>query len=244
MPLSRLSFDVHPQLGRAQRLVESQQKTATLALTDSLEEQDILEAMIDAAKPVLAEDTSQLHYLLAAPFRYPPLRHGSRFGTRAERGVFYASLQVATCLAEVAYYRFCWWYDMLEAPPQSIESFHTLFEVSYRSDKAVDLSASAYKQVHDAVVDPFKYSDTQRLGEQLRKQSVQLVIYPSARCPLGGRNVAMFSPLAIHPTEPENQRALICYARSEVVFFIEGDNRFEFPLSTFLIDQQLPRPAY
>lgn len=244
MTLASVSLDVHAQMGRAQRLVESQQITATLALTDSLEEQDILEAIIDSAKPPLSADTAQMHYLLAAPFRYPPLRHGSRFGTRSDRGIFYASLQVATCLAEVAYYRFCWWYDMAEAPPQSIESFHTLFDLSYRSDNAVDLASPAYSKVQDALLDPFKYSDTQQLGERMRESDVQLAVYPSARCPAGGRNVAIFSPEAIHSNVPENQRALICYARSDVVFFIEGDNRFEFPLSTFLIDAELPRPAY
>src|SRR5205807_1469000 len=46
-----------------------------------------------------------LHYLLYTPFRHPPLRHGSRFGTRGERGILYAARELPTVFAEVAYYR-------------------------------------------------------------------------------------------------------------------------------------------
>jgi len=44
-----------------------------------------------------------LDYLLFPPFRYPPLKWGSRFGTEYQRGLFYGSQLLATALAEVAY---------------------------------------------------------------------------------------------------------------------------------------------
>src|SRR5450631_122879 len=78
---------------RAWRAVEDQSVNATHKLVDSDAEQTLLEALIDGAKPPwpASERMRGLHYLLSTPFRYPPLRHGSRFGTRAERGIFYGS---------------------------------------------------------------------------------------------------------------------------------------------------------
>src|SRR5260370_1119544 len=46
-----------------------------------------------------------LDSLLFTPFRYPPLRHGSRFGSRYERGIWYGAETLRTAFAEVAYYR-------------------------------------------------------------------------------------------------------------------------------------------
>ena len=71
----------------AWRVVEAQHQVSTRKLVDTLEEQSLLEDLIDAAKP---PDPTQgrLHYLLSTPFRYPPLRHGSRFGTRHEPGLW------------------------------------------------------------------------------------------------------------------------------------------------------------
>jgi hypothetical protein len=59
----------------------------------NLEQLARLEAMVE---------TSQS--LLTTPFRYPPLRHGSRFGSRQYRGIFYGSRSRSGCLVEGAYY--------------------------------------------------------------------------------------------------------------------------------------------
>ncbi|MCV6615090.1 MAG: RES family NAD+ phosphorylase [Cellvibrionaceae bacterium] len=39
---------------------------------------------------------------MSTPFRYPPLAYGSRFGSTLERGIFYASQELATAFAESA----------------------------------------------------------------------------------------------------------------------------------------------
>ena len=65
------------------RVVESQHHVSTRKLVDSLEEQAILEQLIETAKPPSAA-IDRYHVLIAAPFRYPPLKYGSRFGTRQE----------------------------------------------------------------------------------------------------------------------------------------------------------------
>ena len=92
--------------GPAWRAVESQHVTSTRKLVDSDDEQQLLESLIDAAKPPWPSGRRfvGLHYLLATPFRHPPLRYGSRFGTRRERGIFYCAETQATVFAEKAYY--------------------------------------------------------------------------------------------------------------------------------------------
>src|ERR1051325_4284533 len=60
------------------RAVEAQHQVSTRKLVDSRVEQELLETLIDRAKPPDVT-RGKVHYLLATPFRYPPLRHGSRF---------------------------------------------------------------------------------------------------------------------------------------------------------------------
>lgn len=67
--------------GSVDRLVESQEEAATYALVDGLEVQAVLEDILKDFKPPYPEDIGKYDYLIKTPFRYPPLKHGSRFGT-------------------------------------------------------------------------------------------------------------------------------------------------------------------
>ncbi|HYZ89810.1 MAG TPA: RES family NAD+ phosphorylase, partial [Myxococcales bacterium] len=87
-------------------MVEAQFRNSTRKLVDSDAEQELLEELIDRrAKLPVPEGFEGLHYLLYTPFRHPPLRNGSRFGTRLERGILYGARELPTAFAEVAYYR-------------------------------------------------------------------------------------------------------------------------------------------
>src|SRR5690606_29208472 len=86
------------------RVVEAQHRVSTRKLVDSAAEQAVLEELIEGSKPPIPAD-GRLHHLLATPFGYPRLRHGSRFRTRHERGIWYGSESRRTAFAEVAYYR-------------------------------------------------------------------------------------------------------------------------------------------
>src|SRR5512133_314712 len=92
---------------RPWRVVEAQHLVSTRKLVDSLAEQEALEEVLEAGKPRVPPEREfeGLHYLLATPFRYPPLRHGSRFGAPALRGIWYGAEALQTSLAEAAYYR-------------------------------------------------------------------------------------------------------------------------------------------
>ena len=109
--------------GTAWRLVESQEQIATLGYVDTLEEQAILEELLDSVKPPYPANTESLHYLLKTPFRYPPLRWGSRFGRVHEPGIFYAGCEANTTLAESAYYRFVFWYSIASKPIKNTNNY-------------------------------------------------------------------------------------------------------------------------
>src|SRR3954468_13479640 len=121
------------------RVVEAQHQLSTRKLVDSAEEQMLLEDLIDQAKPPSAAPR-KMHYLLSTPFRYPPLRHGSRFGTRFERGIWYGSETLRTAFAEVAYYRLLF-LEGTSAELGTITTQHTAFQVAARTPRGIDLTA-------------------------------------------------------------------------------------------------------
>ena len=98
-------------------------------------EQQLLEQLIEEVKPRVRARTGRLHYLLFTPFRYPPLRHGSRFGARSEPGIWYGSESQRAAFAEVAYYRLLF----LEASSANLGAL----EVELTAQERKDLHASA-----------------------------------------------------------------------------------------------------
>ena len=73
------------------RVMEAQHIASTMKLVDDAGEQDVLEALLESSKPALPEASQVLHYLLQAPFRYPPPPGGSRFRGPNDSGVFYGA---------------------------------------------------------------------------------------------------------------------------------------------------------
>ena len=138
------------------RAVEAQHQISTRKLVDSAEEQMLLEELIDRAKP---SDTTRgrLHYLLATPFRYPPLRHGSRFGRRDERGIWYGSESQRTVFAEVAYYRFVF-LEGTHANLGVVTTQLTAFTVRARTERGIDLHSAGLDAL-DEIWDEVKASE-------------------------------------------------------------------------------------
>ena len=137
-----LSSEARPYGGDLWRVVEAQHRAATMRIVDTLEEQAVLEALIEEAKPPLPPAAEGLHYLLAAPFRYRPYPAGSRFRRAGlTPGVFYASETVETALAELAFRRLLFLAKSPEmaAPARPVE--HTAFRIACRAERALDLTA-------------------------------------------------------------------------------------------------------
>lgn len=236
---------IRPIGGTLRRLVESQEEVATSRLVGSLARQAVLEAMLETTKPALRPGTERRHYLLAAPFRYPPLRHGSRFGTRGEPGIFYGALAVPTVLAEAAYYRLVFWRGMASPPPAAIVTQHTLYSARYRTERGVQLQRAPCDTHRIALAHPADYTATQAIGAAMRAAGVQAFEYASARDPGGGVNVALFAPEALASRKPSALEPWLCETSGERVRFLArgGGGLHEFPATAFLVEGRLPQPA-
>jgi len=155
-------------------VVEGQHVISTRKLVDSASEQRTLEELIDDRKPPYPVNAGHegLHYLLATPFRYPPLRHGSRFGRREERSLWYGSSRVRTALAETAYYRLLFLEGTTaEIGPVVLEL--SAFRVPYRSTRGVDLCRAPFDEHRALIASPDRYGATQRLGRAMRVDDIQ-----------------------------------------------------------------------
>ncbi|MDP1646481.1 MAG: RES family NAD+ phosphorylase [Thiobacillus sp.] len=227
------------------RLVESQEQVATSQLVSSLERQAVLEDMLEATKPRLRKGTEHLHYLLATPFRYPPLKHGSRFGKRSEPSLFYGSPEVKTVLAEAAYYRFVFWYGMATPPAGKLDTQHTLFGAEYQTAWGLRLQNPPFAAYRDALASPSDYRASQTLGTAMRTAGIEVFELLSARDPKGGINLALFVPGAFAKKEPVSQEAWLCELTGERARFraARGRDIHDFPFAIFQVAGTLPWPA-
>ena len=228
------------------RAVEAQHLVSTRKLVDSDAAQRLLEELLDAHKPPPPPEAAGLHYLLFTPFRYPPLRYGSRFGRRHERGLFYASLSSATCLAEVAYYRLLF-LEGSAAMLAPLEVDLTLFRARVRSERGVDLGSDAFSRWHQALRSPSDYGFTQAMGSEMREEGVEAFLFTSARDPRAERNLGVFSPAALGRGRPHGMQTWHAFAtrggvemRRKDFFQIEV---LSFPRALFEVDGVLPMPA-
>ncbi len=226
-------------------MVESQEQVATNQLVSGLDRQAVLEEMLEATKPPYRADTAHLHYLLATPFRYPPLKWGSRFGRRNEPSLFYGSLATASVLCEAANYRFVFWSGMVEPPSGKLDTQHTLFAAEFQTQRGVRLQHPPFDVFGGALTHPADYSASQSLGARLRAAGVQLFEFVSARDPAGGINVALFTPAALARPAPIAQDAWLCETTGRRVRFNAVHSReiHDFPVDLFQVEGRLPLPA-
>lgn len=231
--------------GELVRIVESQEHIATNSLVDSLEEQALLEALLDASKPPGHPASQGLSYLLTTPFRYPPLPHGSRFGARHEPSLFYGSLTRASALAEKAYYRLVFWSGMMVPPATGrLVTLQTAFGVRYVTRRGLRLQLPPFDRYTSVLKHPADYGATQQLGAKMRAAGIDAFEYASARDSAGGINVALYSPRVFASKAPEWQQSWLCDTRGDRVAFYNNEaGSIGFERAQFLVDGALPMPA-
>jgi hypothetical protein len=242
LKLRALAFD-------AFRVVESQSIVSTRKLVDSDAEQALLEQLVDGVKPPAPEGEGfrGLHYLLVTPFRHPPLRWGSRFGTRAERGIWYGSRDLATCFAEVAYYRLLFLEGTAAAiAPLTVEL--TSFAAAVKTSRGVDLTRPPFSEHEAELASKTSYDVTHAVGAALRAAGAEVMLFLSARARMRGVNVALFEP-AFARRAPKKLEPWVCTVDhdkvevSEKTFARPRARRFAFPRSDFLVGGKLPAPS-
>jgi hypothetical protein len=227
------------------RVVEGQYQVATRKLVDSLEEHAILERLIESSKPPRRAAPS-LHVLLATPFRYPPLRHGSRFARRHEASLWYGSTTERTAFAELAYYRLVF-IDGTSADLGGVATWHTAFRSAIRTARGVDLMKAPFLGHRDVIASPSEYGPAQVLGSAMRQAGVEGFLFPSARDRQGGVNVGVFTPTAFDDTGPFDFQTWHCTASHQRIDCVRrdfgGTAAFSFSRDEFLVDGRLPAPA-
>ena len=203
--------------------------------------------MLERVKPPLPPDPvfSRLHFLLYTPFRHPPLRHGSRFGTRAERGIWYGSLTLSAMFAEVAYYRLLF----LEASAADLGALTvelSSFRAAVRAQRGVDLTKPPFAGYESRISSKTTYTTSQRLGQDMRGAGVEAFVYRSARDPEGGRNVGLFVPV-FSRRAPSALSNWLCKATRDRVEVKKKDllrkHQHLFNRKQFEVDGVLPAPA-
>jgi hypothetical protein len=228
------------------RSVESQHQVSTRRLVDTDEEQRVLEELIDAAKPP-DPTAGRRHYLLATPFRYPPLGHGSRFGRRTERGIWYGAEALRPTFAEVAYYRLVF-LEGTAAALGPLETELTTFRILVRTPRGVDLTLPPFAAHESAVSSPVDYAEAQALGTAMRGAGVEAFVYRSARDREGGRAVGVFDPAAFGRRQPRGFEGWRCTAdRDRVEMASRGwfeRTVYVYERAEFLVNGKLPVPAF
>lgn len=258
----RIESDATVVQGTIYRVVESQEEIATTELVDNIEEQMRLEALLERSKPPRPEGTEDLHYLLATPFRYPPLKYGSRFGRPFEKSLFYGAMTVNTALAEAAFYRFVFINDMVSPYPRPLKTLHTLFATRMRTSRGIRLQDNAWADLHEDLTHPARYDACQQLGTAMREFGIEGFQFLSARARqadlyrlpysptngMEGVNAALFSPQALKDRKPRSRYRLIMMADpSTVTMSLTNEDGKKtasaFSRETFLVDGRLPCPA-
>jgi RES domain len=228
-------------------VVEAQFRNSTRKLVDSDAEQELLEELIDRrAKLPVPEGFEGLHYLLYTPFRHPPLRNGSRFGTRLERGILYGARELPTAFAEVAYYRLVF----LDGPALDLGELHlelTAFWFGISAARGVDLCAAPFRQFEAQISSKTRYDASQRLGADMRSAGVQCSLYTSARAEGRQVNLAVFENV-FRPKQPIREEAWSCRATRAGVDFrsralLGPERRDAFTRAQFEVKGRLPAPA-
>jgi len=173
-------------------VVEAQHTASTMRLTDSLEEQATLEALLEESKPPLPEAARPLHYLLGTPFRYRP-PSGSRFRPAYEPGVWYGAEQLRTALAEKGYWRLRFLLDSPDTPDLKAVP-HTAFRARVRSTRALDLTSPPFERDQAQWCDPDSYQATQQLAVLAQAAQLEIIRYRSVRDPQHAACAAVLTP--------------------------------------------------
>jgi len=220
-----LEAHLQPLTGAVVRITDRQGYQASERWTDSLQDQARLEALIDTVKPPAPVGQ---HRLLTTPFRYPPLRSGSRFTSADQRELFYRASGLATVLAERAFHALQ----------------QTSFQVEIAAERGLQLQHCLSAAGLAVVTDPCSYRASQELGRQLRQLDVEAFEVPSARAPMEPPCVGVLIPAAFASTPFDFQDWALEIRPDGVTFASFGLSQVITLLrEQFMVEGRWPDPA-
>jgi hypothetical protein len=193
---------------RCWRIVEAQHQASTMKVTDTLEEQNVLEQIIEETKPPIPSDFTRLHFLLMTPFRYSATNpNGSRFRRpNSPLGVFYASEYAATAIAEMAFYRLLFFAESPATPYPQNPGEYTGFAVEVAGDRAFNLTVAPFAN-DSRLYHLWDYSHSQAFADRAREAHIGLIRYSSLRDPERRSNFAVLSPTAFAKPDPVDRQS-------------------------------------
>jgi hypothetical protein len=155
---------------------------------------------------------------MAAPFRYRPYPTGSRFRRAGlTAGVFYASEQVETALAELAFRRLLFLAESptMRAPARAVE--HTAFRIVCASERALDLTSPPLHRDRALWEDLSNYAPCQDLADGARAADMAVLRYRSVRDPAGRANVALLDAAVFAAPSPRDYQTWSVLTRRDGV---------------------------
>lgn len=225
-------------------MVEAQHRISTNRLAANADDQALLERLVEQAKPSLPAAARHLHYLLSTPFRYGYAK-SSRFRRARERpGVFYASEDIATAVAETAFWRLLFFSRSPGFTPPSNTVEHSAFTVPLKITRALDLTAKPFLAQSPAWTHPTDYTACQDFAAQARRIDAQMIRYTSVRDPDHRANLALLDPAGFARAAPTIEQTwhfrfeagiMTAYAA------MPSDQRYSYSLAQFGIDQRAAR---
>ena len=238
-----LASEAHRLIGRGWRIVEAQHRISTLKLTDTLEEQALLETVLEHSKPPLPPECADLDYLLAAPFRYgAEYPKGSRFRRSGHTsGVFYCSRNSETAIAETSFHRLLFYAESPSVRPPQQAAEYTAFAAQLATESAIDLAQPPFDIDAAKWMSPDEYSACQELADIARQALVDVIAYASVRDPQHRQNLAVLHCRAFaRPAPVARQTWHLAIATDRVRAICEMPSmRLEFPLEAFAADPRL-----
>lgn len=195
-----VSSEARDWRGSAWRIVEAQHIASTMKIVDSKDEQDLLETLLEGSKPSQPPSAEALDYLLATPFRYDPLRGGSRFRSLTDPGVFYGAESVRTAGAELGYWRWKFLKDAVD-----LEKLEPVAHTAFRADVSTlvaDLRKPPFSADAEAWLHPTDYSATQAFAQVAREANIGGIVYQSVRDPHPAWCMALLTPQAFSKPKP------------------------------------------
>jgi len=195
-----LSSEARPWTGSVWRMVEAQHTASTMKIVDTDDEQSLLESLLEGSKPAQPATTQGLDYLLATPFRYYPLRSGSRFRAVTDPGVFYGAESVHTASAELGYWRWKFLKDAVDLDKLQPVA-HTAFSAEIKT-QVIDLRQPPFSVQAASWSHPSDYSTTQALAQVARTAQIGGIQYASVRDPQPAWCLALLTPQGFAKPKP------------------------------------------
>lgn len=209
---------------RAWRGVEAQHIISTMRLVDTVDEQEVLEALLEQSKPPLPPMGSPKHYLLSTPFRYRPA-HPSRFRRAGTRGLWYGAQELYAACAEVAYWRHRFVLDSVALAKTELLTEHTFFQAEV-AGAAIDLTNPPWDAAKPAWTHGSDYTQTHAIADAARDRAVQWICYESVRAP-GHRCAAVLDVEALEMVNNgTTQQTWHCKATREAVMMVHQSDKY------------------